>query len=314
MSEKVLREDILGLKQGLAYFNKRRDQWRLEIAQSEANNEALKECSLQAGRERDSWQSLAFQMAMWLYEGLPDVNTGGDLVELAEIANMRLHKLAKDSNVDFVRVKELRKTIDRKDLRNEELERRIGDLKDTETDMAGVNELSDKIERVHQEELALKDREIKQLARREDELTDLLEGRSETLATRESELTSYKADFKKMSKTIRELRERTECVVESVADPIDVDEHMEIHLVLDGPPGPQPGHFIEVQDEDGRSIKVGHWVEKEHGYWHLVIPGGKKLITRTADRILKIARPHCSKNAYLTIQEQVYKDLSNIPF
>lgn len=33
----------------------------------------------------------------------------------------------------------------------------------------------------------------------------------------------------------------------------------EIHIVFDGPPGPEGGRFIEVEDERGSSVKVGRW-------------------------------------------------------
>ena len=48
----------------------------------------------------------------------------------------------------------------------------------------------------------------------------------------------------------------------------------QIDVVFDGPPGPEPGRFIEVEDEAGRSIDVGEWVERRDGYWvlRLAIP------------------------------------------
>lgn len=44
-----------------------------------------------------------------------------------------------------------------------------------------------------------------------------------------------------------------------------------IDIVFDGPPGPQGGRFVEVE-RDGRSIRIGEWVEREDGYWALRIP------------------------------------------
>ena len=43
----------------------------------------------------------------------------------------------------------------------------------------------------------------------------------------------------------------------------------QIDVVFDGPPGPEPGRFVEVEDESGRSIDVGEWVERADGYWGL---------------------------------------------
>jgi hypothetical protein len=39
--------------------------------------------------------------------------------------------------------------------------------------------------------------------------------------------------------------------------------------VFDGPPSHNPGRFVEVEDEAGRSVNVGEWVERPDGYWAL---------------------------------------------
>ena len=44
-----------------------------------------------------------------------------------------------------------------------------------------------------------------------------------------------------------------------------------IDIVFDGPPGPKAGRFVEVEDESGRSVDVGKWVERSDGYWALRI-------------------------------------------
>jgi len=49
-----------------------------------------------------------------------------------------------------------------------------------------------------------------------------------------------------------------------------------IHIVFDGPPGPEAGRFVEVEDSDGRSICYGDWVQRGD-YWHLVLPDAEKL-------------------------------------
>ena len=45
-----------------------------------------------------------------------------------------------------------------------------------------------------------------------------------------------------------------------------------IDIVFDGPPGPEAGRFVEVEDEDGKSIKVGEWIQRDDGFWALRIP------------------------------------------
>jgi hypothetical protein len=40
-------------------------------------------------------------------------------------------------------------------------------------------------------------------------------------------------------------------------------------IVLDGPPAPESGRFIEVEDADGHSISIGRWEQSSDGYWRL---------------------------------------------
>ena len=44
----------------------------------------------------------------------------------------------------------------------------------------------------------------------------------------------------------------------------------EIHIVFDGPPGPESGRFVEVETPWGRSIKAGEWKQRGE-YWVLVL-------------------------------------------
>ena len=44
-----------------------------------------------------------------------------------------------------------------------------------------------------------------------------------------------------------------------------------VDIVFDGPPGPQPPRFIEVEDAAGNSIKFGEWIERDDGDWVLRI-------------------------------------------
>ena len=45
-----------------------------------------------------------------------------------------------------------------------------------------------------------------------------------------------------------------------------------IDIVFDGPPGPQAGRFVEVEDANGKGFSFGKWVQREDGYWALRIP------------------------------------------
>jgi hypothetical protein len=45
-----------------------------------------------------------------------------------------------------------------------------------------------------------------------------------------------------------------------------------VDLVFDGPPGPLAPAFVEVEDDQRRSIKYGEWVERDDDVWVLRIP------------------------------------------
>jgi hypothetical protein len=44
-----------------------------------------------------------------------------------------------------------------------------------------------------------------------------------------------------------------------------------INIIFDGPPGPEAGRFVEVETDDGKSIKIGEWEERSDGMWVLRI-------------------------------------------
>ncbi len=44
----------------------------------------------------------------------------------------------------------------------------------------------------------------------------------------------------------------------------------EIDIVFDGPPGPEGGRFVEVED-DSKSVSIGRWIRRDDGYWVLRI-------------------------------------------
>jgi hypothetical protein len=51
---------------------------------------------------------------------------------------------------------------------------------------------------------------------------------------------------------------------------------MSVDIVFDGPPSACPV-FIEVEDDQRRSIKLGEWVQRDDGYWVLRIPDPHEL-------------------------------------
>lgn len=45
-----------------------------------------------------------------------------------------------------------------------------------------------------------------------------------------------------------------------------------LDIVFDGPPGPQAGRFVEVENRSKESVAIGYWMEREDGYSALRIP------------------------------------------
>lgn len=58
---------------------------------------------------------------------------------------------------------------------------------------------------------------------------------------------------------------------------VDLRELKELHIVFDGPPGPEPGRFVEVETPSGVSLRLGEWLERPGGYCALVIPNPIRL-------------------------------------
>lgn len=44
-----------------------------------------------------------------------------------------------------------------------------------------------------------------------------------------------------------------------------------INIVFDGPPSHEGPRFVEVEDDQGHSIRVGEWVPRGDGFWALRI-------------------------------------------
>jgi hypothetical protein len=44
-----------------------------------------------------------------------------------------------------------------------------------------------------------------------------------------------------------------------------------VDIVFAGPPGPDGCEFVEVEDDEGRSICFARWVARPDGYWALRI-------------------------------------------
>lgn len=49
---------------------------------------------------------------------------------------------------------------------------------------------------------------------------------------------------------------------------VTVNPYRPIDIVFDGPPGPEGGRFVEVEQE-GVSVCLGVWIHRPDGYWAL---------------------------------------------
>ena len=49
-----------------------------------------------------------------------------------------------------------------------------------------------------------------------------------------------------------------------------------IRILFDGPPSHESGRFIEVENENGESIKLGEWVQ-DGEYWVLQFPDCREI-------------------------------------
>lgn len=54
-----------------------------------------------------------------------------------------------------------------------------------------------------------------------------------------------------------------------IAAPIAQTAPQGLRIVFDGPPGPEAGRFVEVEDTEGRSVNAGEWRERTDGLWEL---------------------------------------------
>ena len=65
-----------------------------------------------------------------------------------------------------------------------------------------------------------------------------------------------------------------------------------VNLVFFGGPGEEP-RFIEAEDDDGKSIRVGEWIEGVSGYWTLRLKvgdeAGSEVIVNTQWRPMETA-------------------------
>lgn len=63
----------------------------------------------------------------------------------------------------------------------------------------------------------------------------------------------------------------------------NADKAKYVDIVMTDAPGPT-GQFVEVEDQDGRNIRVGKWLQRDDGYWALRISHLPPAATEGDDR------------------------------
>lgn len=72
--------------------------------------------------------------------------------------------------------------------------------------------------------------------------------------------------------------------------------HDYIDIVFDGPPGLGAGRFIEVEDPNRKSVRVGKWVNTG-GYWRLRIPRQDKRVAALEAEVKALRAGHALKDS-----------------
>tara|TARA_Y100000310_G_scaffold53134_1_gene48719 strand:- start:1208 stop:1525 length:318 start_codon:yes stop_codon:yes gene_type:complete len=83
------------------------------------------------------------------------------------------------------------------------------------------------------------------------------------------EIDSYRAGAKRgMGFTANDMLDKHWLAIKEA---LLASEGQSLHIVFDGPPGPEAGRFVECELEDGRGVNAGKWQQREDGFWELVI-------------------------------------------
>lgn len=59
-----------------------------------------------------------------------------------------------------------------------------------------------------------------------------------------------------------------------------------IDIVFDSPPGQKSPGFVEVEDETGKSISIGTWLQRPDGYWVLRLDNPEAVALKILKEVL----------------------------
>jgi len=65
-----------------------------------------------------------------------------------------------------------------------------------------------------------------------------------------------------------------------------------VDIVFDGPPDHVAPRFVEVEDEQGKSIRLGEWLQRPDGYWVLRIERDTEVIMRLEKALARAQSLH----------------------
>jgi hypothetical protein len=80
-----------------------------------------------------------------------------------------------------------------------------------------------------------------------------------------------------------------------------------IDIVFDGPPGPDAGRLIDVDDENGKSIDIGVWVKRDDEFWVLRVD----MTTTLELAVLKEALKRCAEQFRFYENQHLAKNTPN---
>lgn len=123
---------------------------------------------------------------------------------------------------------------------------------------------------------------IKQLQKR----CFLLRGEVKRLRDEEmsliSEVKRLRAENAELCKQLELEHDQGEAFIVQIKELIKDRDRLPINIIFDAPPSHDSGRFVEVETDDGKSIRVGEWIEKD-GYWALRITELPKAIDTEMD-------------------------------
>lgn len=103
------------------------------------------------------------------------------------------------------------------------------------------------------------------------------------------------------------------CPIATPVEPVAAGEPPNdyIDIVFDGPPAHESGRFVEVENAQGASVRVGQWVHRPDGYWALRLPASLSPVEPTPEppcphcKLPRVLPEVCTPELNTVIEEQI---------